>query len=383
MHTIKNNNPMNYNRFIKIVSICFGILVFSNSYSQNLRWSFSVESTGASTSAVKVFVQNVSMTTPENITSFATYFYYENPLSTATSFDVTPTTANLWPNNGISSSNLVNEGMNGSVTIPHNRFASINLSDVRVGTPGVDIPANSLPIHVLTINFSNQNPASLGWLTQSLEQPGLVYSNNNFDEFDIIVTGPQFAPLPITLKSFDAIKHSASSAKLDWTTSKEVNSDYFGIERSIDGSTWDEIARVKAAGDSNVDIAYDYIDDRLPLSRTNGQVFYYRLRLTDLDGAFKYSDVRGVNFDKQALGPISIYPNPTTEIVNIDLSEVVMEDGDVYVSVYDMSGRLVMTKQIIGSGIELIKVDQLPSDAYNFIIRQGEQIHQQRVIKID
>jgi hypothetical protein len=190
-------------------------------------------------------------------------------------------------------------------------------------------------------------------------------------------------PLPITLKSFDAIKHSASSAKLDWTTSKEVNSDYFGIERSIDGSTWDEIARVKAAGDSNVDIAYDYIDDRLPLSRTNGQVFYYRLRMTDLDGAFKYSDVRGVNFDKQALGPISIYPNPTTEIVNIDLSEVVMEDGDVYVSVYDMSGRLVMTKQIIGSGIELIKVDQLPSDAYNFIIRQGEQIHQQRVIKID
>ncbi len=190
-------------------------------------------------------------------------------------------------------------------------------------------------------------------------------------------------PLPITLKSFDAKKHSASSAKLDWTTSKEVNSDYFGIERSIDGSTWDEIARVKAAGDSNVDIAYDYIDDRLPLSRTNGQVFYYRLRMTDLDGAFKYSDVRGVNFDKQALGPISIYPNPTTEIVNIDLSEVVMEDGDVYVSVYDMSGRLVMTKKIIGSGIELIKVDQLPSDAYNFIIRQGEQIHQQRVIKID
>jgi hypothetical protein len=207
--------------------------------------------------------------------------------------------------------------------------------------------------------------------------------NIDLDNGDGEIWVESLSPLPITLKSFDAIKHSASSAKLDWITSKEVNSDYFGIERSIDGSTWDEIARVKAAGDSNVDIAYDYIDDRLPLSRTNGQVFYYRLRMTDLDGAFKYSDVRGVNFDKQALGPISIYPNPTTEIVNIDLSEVVMEDGDVYVSVYDMSGRLVMTKQIIGSGIELIKVDQLPSDAYNFIIRQGEQIHQQRVIKID
>jgi len=222
--------------------------------------------------------------------------------------------------------------------------------------------------------------------------PGYSNSMNSVERFydgGLLDNNPSNAfveaasPLPITLKSFDAKKHSASSAKLDWTTSKEVNSDYFGIERSIDGSTWDEIARVKAAGDSNVDIAYDYIDDRLPLSRTNGQVFYYRLRMTDLDGAFKYSDVRGVNFDKQSLGPISIYPNPTTEIVNIDLSEVAMENGDVNVSVYDMSGRLVMTKKIIGSGIELIKVDQLPSDAYNFIITQGEQIHQQRVIKID
>lgn len=204
----------------------------------------------------------------------------------------------------------------------------------------------------------------------------------NADGFNQSAT-PQLTILPIFLKSFNATKHTASSAKLDWTTSKEVNSDYFGIERSKDGTTWDEIGRVKAAGDSNVDLAYDYIDDQLPLSRTNGQLFYYRLRMTDLDGAYKYSDIRGVNFDKQALGPITIYPNPTTEIVNIDLSQVVMENGDVYVSVYDMSGRLVLTKQIIGSGIELIRVDQLPSDAYNFIVRQGEQIHQQRVIKID
>lgn len=240
------------------------------------------------------------------------------------------------------------------------------------------------PIEVARIQYTITNPTigDVATLCQFGEiNNSLPNINVQFEDFTPSVLGN--VSLPITLKSFDAKKHSASSAKLDWTTSKEVNSDYFGIERSIDGSTWDEIARVKAAGDSNLDIAYDYIDDRLPLSRTNGQVFYYRLRMTDLDGAFKYSDVRGVNFDKQALGPISIYPNPTTEIVNIDLSEVVMEDGDVYVSVYDMSGRLVMTKQIIGSGIELIKVDQLPSDAYNFIIRQGEQIHQQRVIKID
>lgn len=361
----------------------FFIIISQTSFSQNIVFSQEISGNVDGTSTVTFSATNLGVT--ENLGGYTIYYYYDNAQTTVVSSDFTNTSAGAL-NWGVANESKVNHQASINPLVPITSTGYFYYQNFDNNFTGIELAnGQTIVLGSIIYNHSVGGPESgSGFISSSVQDPPISYINlPAFDTRPIVITGPQFGPLPISIKSFDAIKHSASSAKLDWTTSKEVNSDYFGIERSIDGSTWDEIARVKAAGDSNVDIAYDYIDDRLPLSRTNGQVFYYRLRMTDLDGAFKYSDVRGVNFDKQALGPISIYPNPTTEIVNIDLSEVVMEDGDVYVSVYDMSGRLVMTKQIIGSGIELIKVDQLPSDAYNFIIRQGELIHQQRVIKID
>ena len=189
--------------------------------------------------------------------------------------------------------------------------------------------------------------------------------------------------LPIIIKSFDVIKYNEKAARLNWVTSLEINSDYFDIERSDNGKNWELIGNLKAAGNSNSDVAYEFFDYTLPLNRSKDQIFYYRLRLTDLDGAFKYSDVRGINFGRLPLGPITVYPNPTSEQVNVDLSNVNMENGKVDIMVYDLKGQLVLKKQILGNGIELINVDQLSASVYNFVIRQGEQIHQQKVIKID
>ncbi|MBK9735276.1 MAG: T9SS type A sorting domain-containing protein [Saprospiraceae bacterium] len=188
---------------------------------------------------------------------------------------------------------------------------------------------------------------------------------------------------PISLSSFDVTKINAKNARLNWTTSSEKNSDYFGIERSEDGDNWESIGTVKAAGILNSDLAYQFIDKTLPLNRSKDQIFYYRLRLTDLDGDFKYSDTRGINFERATLDLISIYPNPTTDKVNVDLSSVELNSGPVSVLVYDMKGSLVLKRQVLGNGIELINIDQLPTDIYNFVVRQGEQIHQQKVIKID
>jgi hypothetical protein len=70
-------------------------------------------------------------------------------------------------------------------------------------------------------------------------------------------------------------------------------------------------------------------------------------------------------------------------MVNIDLSALDMNNGDVFIQAFDMDGRLVIKKQIIGNGLELINIDRMAAGAYNFVIRQGEQIHQQKIIKID
>ncbi|MBK8626713.1 MAG: T9SS type A sorting domain-containing protein [Saprospiraceae bacterium] len=170
---------------------------------------------------------------------------------------------------------------------------------------------------------------------------------------------------------------------MDWVTSSEVNSDYFGVERSADGNTWEQIGQVAAAGNSNTDLAYQYIDRKLPSFRAGENIFYYRLRLTDLDGQYKYTDVRGVNFGKTSNSIVSIYPNPTTEIINVDISGMSLDAGDVTLSVYDMNGRNMISKNILGNGIELIDVDQYPAGTYNVVVQQGETIQQKKIIKID
>lgn len=192
-----------------------------------------------------------------------------------------------------------------------------------------------------------------------------------------------FAPLPISLETFSATKHNERASRLNWTTSSEINSDFFGIERSKDGNNWETIGRVTAAGNSSKELAYEFIDDNLPLIRTKEQVFYYRLRMTDLDGQYKYSDVRGVNFGKLSTGVVTIYPNPTVEHINVDLSGMDLDAGKVDLFVYDMTGRQVIKKSIIGNGIELVDVSQLPANTYNVVVKQGETAYQQRVIKID
>lgn len=192
------------------------------------------------------------------------------------------------------------------------------------------------------------------------------------------------APLPITLSSFSATKHSDRASKLDWTTSSEINSAYFGIERSRDGDDWETITKVNAAGNSNEELTYEYIDDQLPFTRSKDNIFYYRIRLTDQDGTHKYSDIKGVNFSREvADGLISIYPNPATQMVHLDVSGLELDNVETKLNIFDMYGRSMLQKAITGSGLEPIDVQNYPAGVYNISVTQGDKLHQKQFIKID
>ena len=191
-------------------------------------------------------------------------------------------------------------------------------------------------------------------------------------------------PLPIKLTTFSAEQYKERASKLNWSTSSEINSDFFGVERSEDGVNWSNIGRVRAAGNSNETLKYEYIDNSLPLNRSKEQIFYYRLKMTDLDGKYEYSDIRGVNFQRTATTTsISIYPNPSTDRINVDLSGMDLNNGDIVLSVFDMKGQQMIRKNIIGNGLELIDVNQLPAATYNVLVQQKDKVFQQRIIKID
>lgn len=188
-------------------------------------------------------------------------------------------------------------------------------------------------------------------------------------------------PLPLNLIKFSASKHESRSVLLEWSTSNEINSSHIDIYRSHDEDRWMYIGRVAAAGNSTTELNYNFIDDQLPLNRSKNQIFYYKLKLVDQDGSYKFSDIRGVNFTLNDRGTVSLYPNPASAFVNIDMSDLdftIHESAQL--SIYDMSGRLMMQKDIIGSGIEPVMIAQLPAETYNVVIRHGEQMYSRRLV---
>ncbi|MFT3825272.1 MAG: lamin tail domain-containing protein [Chitinophagaceae bacterium] len=133
--------------------------------------------------------------------------------------------------------------------------------------------------------------------------------------------------LPITLTDFTAVKQN-STVKVSWKSSEEINSDAYVVERSHDGITFTSIGTVAAKG-----VPADYsLIDKSPLTGNN----FYRLKMVDKDGAFKYSKVVKVNFALQLA--IHINPNPATTRVNISVENT---KDPVTIQVIDVNGRLV------------------------------------------
>ncbi|MCO6501145.1 MAG: T9SS type A sorting domain-containing protein [Vicingus serpentipes] len=122
--------------------------------------------------------------------------------------------------------------------------------------------------------------------------------------------------LPIELLSFNAYQRD-SKVQLEWTTTTELNNDYFTISKSKNTIDWDEVIRVVGAGNSSQMLHYSTIDPN-PYSGTS----YYRLKQTDFDGKYKYFPIISVNLTSN--GTIIIYPNPTHNSINIsgDSSEM-------------------------------------------------------------
>jgi hypothetical protein len=95
-------------------------------------------------------------------------------------------------------------------------------------------------------------------------------------------------PVPVTLLKFEG-ETNGSHADLNWQTTAELNLDRFEIERSI-GSTqnFQKAGTVSARNQSFGILNYQFSDQNIFVTNTSA---YYRLKMVDLDGQFKYSPI--------------------------------------------------------------------------------------------
>jgi len=171
--------------------------------------------------------------------------------------------------------------------------------------------------------------------TQNEINPNVIhmYNNTGYGTFGL---GTGASPLPISLLSFTAKLNSKKHVDVAWVTLTETNNDYFTVERSGNGIDFKGIAEKDGAGNSTTALHYSE-KDMNPLKG----ISYYRLKQTDFDGAFSYSDVVPVN-NTGSSGDVLVYPNPATEYILISFNPGEIIPAECQFELYDSNGKKVM-----------------------------------------
>jgi len=151
--------------------------------------------------------------------------------------------------------------------------------------------------------------------------------------FSVFGVAQSATPLPVELLSFTGLAFEDHN-KLEWITASELNNDYFSIERSDDGVTFNPIGRVHGAGNSTQILNYSF-NDYAPLEGTN----YYRLKQVDFNGTYSYSSVVTLQFHRGNMTVSNIKPNPTNGEVNFDFNSPV--ETTIHLVITDVTGRIV------------------------------------------
>ncbi|MEM6261108.1 MAG: T9SS type A sorting domain-containing protein [Bacteroidota bacterium] len=152
--------------------------------------------------------------------------------------------------------------------------------------------------------------------------------------------------LPVEWSYFDA-KMAQEEVALTWGTLKEMNTDYFEIERALDGSAFEAVGQVAAAGNSSSSQEYSWSDQPIV---PGGTVLQYRLKQIDQDGKYSYSKQVEIVTSKREQADIKVYPNPTNTGVNLRITAPVNELAEVRIT--NMNGVVMMNEQISLDGTE-------------------------------
>ena len=177
---------------------------------------------------------------------------------------------------------------------------------------------------------------------------------------------PAGAPLPVRLTSFNASEEGFST-KLVWNTAEETNIVSYVIEKSTDGRNFTAIGTVKAANLRS----YNFTDAQ---STENS---YYRLKMVELDGTFKYSYI--VSVKAKLNTSILLSPNPVRSSLMIQHPKA---NATSHVQIMSASGQLLRDIRLsTNAAITNIDMSGFTSGLYHVVYKNGSDIFSKTVLK--
>jgi uncharacterized delta-60 repeat protein len=270
---------------------------------------------------------------------------------------------------------VVGGSTDGGPNTPNNdlillRYSNTGVLDATFGntTPTLDGKEDAI------IPGTNETPGAM-----VLSGSKIYFAGNTDGSSDVVlaVFNNDAVALPLVLSSFYAQKQT-NKVVLQWQTSSEENVKQFVIERSTDGKTYKAIGQVAASGNSSLTKHYSFADQSPYMSTSN----YYRLNMQDVDGVIKYSKTLIIKFDGQLTTSMTVFPNPTRELLQVQLPDGM--NGTVGLQVFDLNGRLMKFTNLASDGSALnttVDVSTLVSGIYILKAQAGNITLTSRFVK--
>ena len=119
----------------------------------------------------------------------------------------------------------------------------------------------------------------------------------------------QASPLPVALLRWEAA--GVCRIELSWEVGEEVDLAHYELQRMREGGAFRAIGLVSAQGRSR----YAFLD-----TPPEDGLYFYRLKMMDLDGRFSYSEVLSAPVDCAVELPLRLSPNPANALVRLSAS---------------------------------------------------------------
>ena len=148
------------------------------------------------------------------------------------------------------------------------------------------------------------------------------------------------ATLPVGLKNFSVTKTGNTNAALRWEAEPGSDHYYYEVEVSGDGSNFIKAGLLNKQTVSGSHV-YNY---GYSVKLNEYGRHYFRVKQQWLDGYFRYSDVRVVDFTNPVFSTVSLYPNPSSGAVGLKF--VAAKAGLYGVKISNAAGQVVVSKEL-------------------------------------
>ncbi len=227
---------------------------------------------------------------------------------------------------------------------------------------GLVLTQSNIPSNGITDASDNDATLSSGF-AQIMVTTGVIGDNNHSYDFGFTT----LQALPVQLLHFNAIP-SNNNVALSWNVVGETNLANYEIQHSTTGRNFTTINTTTATSTTNYSTIHT-----TPIKGIN----YYRLKMNDQSGDFKYSDIRKVDFAKGIA--VNIFPNPVSKLLNVNIASTNVNSSTTITLIATNGAVVYKRKSATVNATQTIDVSNFAPGKYILQINTNNKIIYEKV----